>query len=126
MPIHLELIENGWILLFQVERTWTTDEILTAKAETRHIFETAQHPIHALVDLHQATVNVALLQASHQVIGGDPLPNPGQIAVVGVSRMMRLIAAPILALAGGSETLTFLDGLDEAKHYLRRYITAPS
>src|SRR5258707_1534047 len=124
MPIKLELIENGWILHFQVERTWTNNEILAAKAETPRIYAAAQHPVHALADLRQVSVNLALLQASSQVMGGDLLPNAGQVAVVGVSWMMRMVATPFLTLAVGSEAPRFFDSLDEAKRYLRRYISA--
>ncbi len=123
MPIHLNLIENGWILHFQIERTWTPDEILAAKKDTRRIFEQATHPVHALADLRQAAVNVALLQASSQVIGGEPLPNSGQIAVVGVSWMLRMIATPLLSLAVGNDPVTFFDSYDEAVRFLKRYIS---
>ncbi|HLY28077.1 MAG TPA: hypothetical protein VKQ72_17155 [Aggregatilineales bacterium] len=124
MPINLQMIENDWILHFQVEKTWTPEEILTAKADTRRLFEASQHPVHALVDLRDAAVNLALLQASSQVIGGDMLPNAGRVAVVGVSWLMRTLAAPLLVLAVGSDAPSFFDDIEEAKRYLRRYITA--
>ena len=122
MPINLELIENGHILLFQVDGAWTSEEIVAGKEKVRRIFQEAHTTVHALVDLRRARVNVPLLMASQQVIGGEALPNSGQIAVVGVSWMMRSLAEPILLLAGAAGTVAFFDTLDEAKTYLRRFI----
>jgi hypothetical protein len=60
--------------------------------------------------------------ASHQVIGGEPLPNTGQIAIVGVPRMIRLVAEPILRATGNADPITFFGTLDEAKTHLRRHM----
>jgi hypothetical protein len=121
MPINLELIEDGHILWFQIDGVWRSEEILPAKEKTRHIFQHAPHTVHALVDLRRAAVNMALLMASQQVIGGEPLPNAGQIAIVGVSRLMRMLTEPILR-AASNDPITFFDNPEEAKTYLRRYI----
>lgn len=122
MPINLELIENTHILHFQVDGSWTPEEIVASKERVRRIFQESRHTLHALVDLRRAKVSVPLLMASQQVIGGEPLPNSGQITVVGVSWLMRGLAEPILRLAGGAETVSFFDTMDEAKAYLRRFI----
>src|SRR5260370_23474003 len=95
MPINLELIENGHILLFQVDGAWTPEEIVAGKEKVRRIFQEARHTIHALVDLRKARVSVPLLMASRQAIGGEPLPNSGQISVIGVAWVMRTLAEPI-------------------------------
>jgi hypothetical protein len=122
MPINLELLENGHILHFQVDGAWTPEEIVAGKEKVRRIFQEARHIVHALVDLRKARVSVPLLMASQQVIGGEPLPNSGQIAVIGVSWIMRSLAEPILRLAGGADTVLFFNTIDEAKAYLRRFI----
>lgn len=122
MPINLELIENGHILHFQIDGTWTPEEIVSGKEKVRRIFQDARHTLHALVDLRRARVSIPLLMASQQVIGGEPLPNSGQITVIGVSWIMRSLAEPILRLAGGADTVTFFDTMDQAKAYLRRFI----
>jgi hypothetical protein len=121
MPIDLELIENGHVLWFQIEAAWKPEDILPAKEKTRHIFQRARHTVHALVDLRRAQVNVPLLMASQQVIGGEPLPNTGQIAIVGVPKMFRIVAEPILRATGNAEPITFFDTIEEAKTYLHRY-----
>src|SRR6267143_374346 len=99
MPIKLELIEDGHILWFQIDGAWTSAEIADAKEKTQRVFRDAQHTIHALVDLRRAKVNVPLLMASRQVIGGELLPNAGQIEVIGVSSLLRMVAEPILRMA---------------------------
>jgi hypothetical protein len=121
MPINLELIEDGHILWFQIEGVWRSEEILPAKEKTRRIFKQAPHTVHALVDLRRATVNMSLLMASQQVIGGEPLPNAGQIAIVGVSRLMQMLTEPILR-AASNDPISFFDSPEEARSYLRRYI----
>ena len=121
MPINLELIENGHILWFQIAGAWKTEEILPAKEKTRRIFQEAPHTVHALADLSKATINMSLLLASQQVIGGEPLPNTGQIAVVGVSWMLRMVAEPVLR-AASRDPISFFDTTDQAKSYLRKYI----
>ncbi len=122
MPIQLELIENDHILLIRIAGDWKPQDIPPAKENVRKIFTQATNTVHAVVDLKGVSVSLPLLQASQQVIGGEPLPNSGQIAVVGVSFMMRMIAEPILKLAGGGDELTFFNSLDEAKNHLRRVI----
>lgn len=122
MPIRIELSEDGRIMRFQVEEPWKPEEIIPAKEKSRSIYTQAQNTVHALVDLRRATVNLPLLQASQQVIGGEPFPNSGQIAVVGISRMMQMIAYPLLRLAGGGDTVAFFNTVEEAKAYLQRQI----
>jgi hypothetical protein len=122
MPIKMELIENDHILHFQIEDPWTATDIPIAKEQARNFFQQAQQTLHALVDLRRAAITVPLLTASQQVIGGEPFPNSGQIAVIGVNRLMRMIAEPILRLSGEAEKLAFFGTIDEAKTYLRRYI----
>ncbi len=122
MPINLELIENGHILWFHIEGAWKPEDIAPAKEKTRNIFQQAPHTVHALVDLSSAQVNVPLLMASHQVIGGEPLPNTGKIAIVGVPRMIRMVAEPILRATGNADPITFFSTIEEAKTYLRRHI----
>ncbi len=124
MPINLELIENGHILLFQVQGAWKPEEIIPAKQKTQQIFKAATHLIHPLLDLHGATVNMALINASQQVIGGEPLPNVGQIAVVGVPRLMRMLVEPILRVTNPNDPITFFNTPEEAKTFLRRHIKA--
>ncbi len=123
MPINLDLIENERILLIQITGDWKTADIAPAKEKTRHLFEQAQGTLYALVDLRQAAVNLPLLTASKQEIAGEPLHNSGQIAVVGVSRMMRMLGEPILRLAGSGDDIAFFNTLEEAKAYLRRLIS---
>ncbi len=123
MPIQLELIENGHILWFHIEGAWKPAEIPAAKEKTRQFFQQAQHPVHALVDLRHATVNLPLITASQQVIGGEPLPNSGQIAIVGVPGLLRMMAEPILRVVARNDPITFFDTIEQAKTYLRRYIT---
>jgi hypothetical protein len=122
MPINLELVEEGCILWFQIEGAWKNEDITLAKEKTRCIFQQAQHPVHALVDLQHAAVNLPLLMASQQVIGGEPLPNAGQIAIVGVPRLIRMVAEPILRASSSGEPITFFDTLEQARSYLRRYL----
>ncbi len=121
MPINLELIDNGHILWFQVAGAWSTDEIRPAKEKTRHIFQEAQHPIHALLDLRNAKVNMALITASQEVIAGDPLPNSGQIAVVGVPGWMRVLVQQLLRVTGNTDPITFFNSFEDAKTFLRGY-----
>ncbi|MCC7447757.1 MAG: hypothetical protein IT324_10085 [Anaerolineae bacterium] len=123
MPIHLEMIENGHILWFHIEGAWKPAEIPVAKEKTRQFFQQAHHPVHALVDLRHASVNLPLLTASQQVIGGDPLPNAGQIAIVGVPRLLRMMAEPILRVAAHDDPITFFDTIEQGKAYLRRFIS---
>ncbi len=122
MPINLELIDNGHILWFQVAGAWSTDEIRPAKDKTRQIFQQAHHPIHALLDLRSARVNMALITASQQVIGGDPLPNSGQIAVVGVPGWMRVLVEQLLRVTGNTDPITFFNNFEDAKTFLRGHI----
>jgi hypothetical protein len=122
MPINLELIDNGYILWFQIEGAWKPEDIAPAKEKTWQIFQQARHTVHALVDLSHAQVNVPLLMATNQVIGGEPLPNTGQIAIVGVPRMIRLVAEPILRATGNADPITFFGAIEEAKAYLHRHI----
>src|SRR5260221_14309599 len=121
MPIKLELIENGYIVWFHVEGTWNSDDISTAKTDAHRVFSQAHHTIHALVDLRRATVNMALIRATQQIIGGEPLPNSGQIAVVGVARLMRMLVEPILRVIS-TDPITFFDTIEDAKKYLRQHI----
>jgi hypothetical protein len=121
MAIKMELIENDHILHFQVEDPWNAADIPVAKEKSRSLFHQADHTLHALVDLRRAAITVPLLSASQQVIGGEPFPNSGQIAVIGVSRLMRMVAEPILRLSGNADTLAFFGTIEEAKAYLRRY-----
>jgi hypothetical protein len=122
MPISLELIDNGHILWFRIEGAWKTEDIAPAKEQTRGKFEEAKHPVHALVDLRRASVNLPLLMATQQVIGGEPLPNTGQIAIVGVPRMIRMLAEPILRATASGEPISFFGTFEEAKRYLERFI----
>ncbi len=122
MPIKLELIEEGHILWFQIDGTWTSTEIADAKEKTQRVYREAQHTIHALVDLRHAQVNVPLLMASRQVIGGELLPNAGQIAIIGVSRMLRMVAEPILRMADSTGSVIFFGTIEEAKAYLKQLI----
>ncbi len=124
MPINLELIDNGHILWFQVTGAWKTDEIRPAKEKTRHIFQQAQHPIHALLDLRSAKVNMALITASQQVLGGEPLPNTGQIAVVGVPGWMRVLVEQLLRVTNNTDPITFFNSFEDAKTFLRGYISS--
>lgn len=123
MPINLELIEDGHILWFQVDEPWNADDIPPAKEKSRRIFQQAQHTVHSLVDLRRAKVNLPLLTAAQQVIGGEPFPNSGQIAIVGVSGMMQLIIRPALMVTGNADTLRFFKTFEEAKAHLRRQIS---
>jgi len=122
MAISLEQIENGHILWFRIEGAWKADDIATAKEQTRRIFTEAKHPVHALVDLRRASVNLPLLTATQQVIGGEPLPNTGQIAIVGVPRLIRMLAEPILRAASSGEPISFFNTFEEAQKYLGRFI----
>jgi hypothetical protein len=122
MPIKMELIENDHILHIQVQDPWNAADIPVAKEECRSFFQQANHTLHAVVDLRRAAITVPLLSASQQVIGGEPFPNSGQIAVIGVAWMMRMVAEPILRLSGNADTLAFFGSIDEAKTHLRRII----
>jgi hypothetical protein len=122
MPIKMELMENGHILHLQVQDPWTAADIPVAKETCRTIFQQAEHTVHALVDFRGAAITVPLLNASQQVIGGEPFPNSGQIAIIGVPWMMRMVAEPILRLSGNADTLAFFGSMDEAKTHLRRHI----
>jgi hypothetical protein len=122
MPINIQLIEDGHVLLFQVDKSWNPDEIPAAKEKSRSIFKQAQHTIHALVDLTQASVSLKLIMASQQVIGGEPFPNAGQIVIVGVSKMLQMLAKPALVATGNADTISFFDNVESAKQHLRRYI----
>ncbi len=122
MPISVELIDDGHILWFRIEGAWKTEEIAPAKEKTQRIFRHARQPIHALLDLRHASVNLPLIMASQQVIGGEPLPNTGQIAIVGVPRMIRIVAEPILRATASEEPISFFNTLEDAKAYLHRYI----
>jgi hypothetical protein len=121
MPINLELIENGYIVWFRVEGSWNDNDIFTAKKEAHRVFSQAEHIVHALVDLRRASVNMALIRATQQIIGGEPLPNSGQIAVVGVARLMRMLVEPILRVIS-TDPITFFDTIEDAKKYLRKHI----
>ncbi len=122
MPINLDLIDNGHILWFQVTGAWKTDEIRPAKEKTQLIFRQAHHPIQALLDLRGAKVNMALIKASQEVIGGEPLPNSGQIAVVGVPGWMRVLVEQLLRVTGNTDPITFFNSFEDAKTFLRDYI----
>ena len=122
MPISVNLIENGHILWFQIEGAWKPEDIAPAKEKTQRIFKAAQHPIHPMIDLSHASVNLPLLKASNEVLGGEPLPNVGQIAVVGVPRLIRMVAEPILRASGNKDPLNFFNTVDDAKRFLRQHI----
>jgi hypothetical protein len=124
VPINLDLIENGHILWFKMEGSWSPQEIVQAKEKTRAIFTQAKNPVHAMIDLRGASFNMSLITASQQVIGGDPLPNAGQIAVVGVPRLMRMMVEPLLRMSNSSDPITFFNSIDEAKTYLQRQIAS--
>ena len=121
MPINLELIEDGYILWFRIEGSWEPREVAPVKEKTQRTFKEAKHTIHALVDLERASVNLPLLKATQQLIGGEQLPNTGHIAIVGVPRMIRMVAEPILR-ATSKEPISFFGSLEEAKNFLRRQI----
>ena len=121
MPINLELIENSHIVWFRVDGSWQSDDILKVKADAHRVFSEAPNTLHALVDLRNAKVNLALIQATQQIIGGEPLPNSGQIAVVGVARLMRMLVEPILRVIS-TDPISFFDNIDDAQKHLRRYI----
>lgn len=122
MPITINLIEDGHIVHYTVSDPWTTDEILPAKAHSHEVFGGARHTLHALADLRGAAMNLGLIQAAQQMMGGEPLPNSGEIAVVGVSRLIRMVAAPILTLVAGDNPVSFFDTVPDATAYLRRKI----
>lgn len=122
MPITIRLIENGHIVHYAVTEPWTVAEILPIKAQSEAIFRSATHTLHALADLRGATMNLGLIQAAQQMMGGEQLPNSGEIAVVGVSRMIRMIAAPILNMVAGDNPVSFFDDVPQATAYLRRLI----
>ena len=120
MPITLELIENNHILWFKVEGDWKPEEIIPAKEKTRQIFQAATQRVHSLLDLRKASVNMSLITASQQIIGGEPLPNAGNIAVVGVPWMMRMLVEPILRIANSGDPIRFFDNFEDAKKHLLR------
>ncbi|HVO42721.1 MAG TPA: hypothetical protein VMT34_08865 [Aggregatilineales bacterium] len=122
MPIRIDQIENGHIVRFVIDDPWSADEIPEAKETARALFRQARHTVHALADLRHAAMSMALVMAAQQVIGGEPFPNAGQIAVVGISSLMRFMAAPILRLSGGADTVSFFDTSEQAVQYLRRCI----
>jgi hypothetical protein len=122
VPINLDLIENGHVLWFKMEGSWKPEEILQAKEKTRSIFKQATHPIHAIVDLRGASFNMSLVTASQQVIGGEPLPNAGQITVIGVPWLMRMMVEPLLRVSNSNDPVTFFNTIDEAKAFLKRHI----
>jgi hypothetical protein len=121
MPIQIEVIENGRIMHLQVTDPWKPADILPAKEKTREIFTAAKNTVHALVDLRRAAITMNLISASQQVIGGDPLPNAGQIAVVGINPLMQMMARPILKLSGSGDTVSFFDSVESAKKHLSKY-----
>jgi hypothetical protein len=120
MPILIDLIENGHVVQYTVTEPWSPSEILPAKAKSHEIFGAAKHKLHVLVDIRKASMNLAVVNAAQQVIGGEQLPNSGEIVVLGVGKMLRMVAAPILKIAAGSDPVTFFDTTQEALTYLRK------
>ncbi|MBX3081487.1 MAG: hypothetical protein KF716_07600 [Anaerolineae bacterium] len=120
MPILIDLIENDHVVQYTVTEPWSPSEILPAKAKSHEIFGAAAHTLHVLVDLRKATFNLSLINAAQQVIGGEHLPNSGEIVVVGIGKMLRMIATPILKVAAGSDPVSFFDSPHEALTYLRK------
>ena len=120
MPILIDLIENGHVVQYTVSDPWSPSEILPAKEQSHVIFGKAQHKLHVIADLRGASLNLGLLNAVQQVIGGEPLPNSGEVVVLGIGRMMRMIASPILKIAAGSDPVSFFDTQQEALTYLRK------
>src|SRR5258706_715776 len=106
MPIHQELIEDGNILLFRIEGSWEPQDVAPVKAKTQRTFKEAKHTIHALVDLERASVNLPLLKATQQLIGGEQLPHTRHNAIVRVHRLIRMVAEPILR-ATSKEPISF-------------------
>jgi hypothetical protein len=126
MAIKLELIEEGYVIWFKIEGVWETEDIAPAKEKTASIFKQADHTVHALVDLRNAKVNVPLLMASRQVIGGEALPNAGKIAVIGVSKLLRMVSEPILKMADTSGSVAFFNTIEDAVKFLKQYIPGES
>ena len=121
MPINMELIDGGNVLWVQINGDWKPEDIAPAKEQTQRIFKQAQHPIHSLVDLRHASVNIPLIRASQQVIGGEALPNAGQIAVVGVPWLIRAVAEPILRASNPNDPISFFNSIEDAQKHLRRF-----
>src|SRR5258708_11258721 len=122
MPMNVELIENGHILWFQIDGSWKPEDIAPAKEKTQRIFRAAQHRVHPMIDLSHASVNLPLLKASNEVLGGEALPNVGQIAVVGVPLLIRIVAEPILRASGNNDPLNFFNNVEDARRFLRKHI----
>jgi hypothetical protein len=122
MPVTMEYVENGRVLLYTFTDPWDAQDLMGFYAETRAYLDKAEHKVHTLVDVRNARrVPTRVMDLRR---GPDwSHPNSGHVAVVGAATAISIFVQAVFRISR-FDRVQFFNTMDEAWTYLRKLIAA--
>jgi hypothetical protein len=118
MPVTIEYVENGRVLLYTFSDPWDANELAASYAGTREYLGKAHHKVHTLVDVRSARRVPSRVMDLRR--GPDwSHPNSGHVAVVGSATAISIFVQAIFRLSR-FDRIRFFNTLDEGWTYLRK------
>jgi hypothetical protein len=122
MPITLEPIENGHVLLYTFTDPWQVDDLTVFYAKVNGYLDETTYAVHSMADLRasKGLVPQGMLRARSGLNLSHP--NNGYVVVVGVTGLARQVAELLFTVAN-FDRIKFFDNMDEALQFLRLAIS---